>query len=164
MRNAGLDELQAGINIGRRNINSLRYENQIRSDQLLSHVRFFATPWIARPPCPSPTPGVHWDSCPLSWWCHPTILSSVAHFSCPQLFPASGSFPMTFRIRWPKYWSFSSSPSDEYSGLISFRIGRFDLLAVQGILKSFLQYHSLKASVLQRSANSHIHSWLLKKT
>jgi len=49
----------------------------------------------ARPPCPSPTPGVHPNSCPLSQWCHPTILSSVVPFSCPQSFPASGSFQMS---------------------------------------------------------------------
>jgi len=49
----------------------------------------------SRPPCPSPTSGVDSNSCPLSWWCHPTILSSVVPFSCPQSFPASGSFPMS---------------------------------------------------------------------
>ena len=56
------------------------------------------------------------------------------------------------RIRWPKYWSFSISPSNEYSGLISFRIDRFDLLAAQRTLKSLLQHHSLKASILWHSA------------
>ena len=65
------------------------------SVQLLSRVRLFATPWIT-PPCPSPTPGVHLNSCPLCWWCHPAISSSVVPFSsCPQSFPASGSFPMS---------------------------------------------------------------------
>ena len=59
---------------------------------------------------------------------------------------------LALHIRWPKYWSFSISPSSEYSGLISFRIGWFDLLAVQGALKSHLQHHSLKASVLWHSA------------
>ena len=76
--------------------------------------------------------------------------------SCPQSFPASGSFLMksVLHIRWPKYWSFSFSihPSNEYSGLISLRIDWFDLLAVQGTLKSLLQNHSLKASILQHSA------------
>ena len=64
----------------------------------LSHVRLFATLWTtahARPPCPSPTPGVHSNSCPLSWWCHPAISSSVIPFSCPQSLPASESFPMS---------------------------------------------------------------------
>ena len=76
----------------------------------------------ARPPCPSPTPGVYSNSCPLSQWCQPTISSSIVPFSHLQSFPASGSFPMSvLRIRWPKYWSvsFSISPSNEYSGLIS---------------------------------------------
>ena len=95
----------------------------------------------ARPPCPSPTPRGHPNPCPLSRWCHPTISSTVVPFSsCPQSFPASGSFPMSLCIRWPKYWSFSFSicPSNEYSGLISFRIDWLDLLAVQGTLKSLL--------------------------
>ena len=88
------------------------------------------------------TTGACSDSCPLSWWCHPTITSSVVRFSCLQSFPVSGSFPMALHIRWPKYWSFSISPSNEYSGLISFRIDWFDL-AVQGTLKSLLQNHKL---------------------
>ena len=88
-----------------------------------------------RLPCPSPTPGVYSNSCSLSWWCHPTISSSVVPFSsCPQSFPVSGSFPMSqvLRIQWPKYWSFSFSisPSNECSGLISFRMDYLDLLAV----------------------------------
>ena len=80
---------------------------------------------------------------------------SIAPFSssCPQSFPASGSFPMKqlFCIRWPKYWSFSFSitPSREYSRLISLRIDWFDLLVVQGNLKSLLQHHNSKASILQ---------------
>ena len=77
----------------------------------------------ARPPCPSPTPGVYSNSCPSSQWCHPAISSSVVPFSsCPQSLPASGSFPMS--MRWPKYWSFSFSisPSNEHPGLISFRM------------------------------------------
>jgi len=79
---------------------------------------------------------------PLSRWCHPTILSSVVPFSCFPSFPASGSFSIesVLCIRWSKYWSFSFSisPSNEYSGLISFRIDWFDL---QGTLGSLLQYH-----------------------
>ena len=110
----------------------------------------------ARPPCPSPTPGACSDSCPLSRWCHPTISSSVISFSsCLQSFPASGSFQMTvLHIRWPKYWSFSFSisPSNEYSGLICFRMDWLDLLAVQGTLKSLLQHYSSKTSIIQCSA------------
>ena len=96
-------------------------------------------------------------SCPLNQWCHPTISSSVIPFSsCLQYFPASGSFPMKRwqSIRWPKYWSlsFSISPSNEYSELISFRMDLLDLLAVQGALKSLLQHHSSKVAVLWCSA------------
>ena len=111
----------------------------------------------ARHPCPSPTPQACSNSCPSSQWCHQTISFSVIHFSsCLQSLPASGSFPMkrAFRIRWPKYWSFSLSisPSNDNSGLISFRMDCFDLLEVQGTLKCLLQHHSSKASVLQHSA------------
>ena len=70
----------------------------------------------ARPPCPSPAPGVYSNPCPLSQWCHPTISSSVVPFSSRlQSFPASGSFPRSFLIRWPKYWSLtiSISPSNQ---------------------------------------------------
>ena len=104
----------------------------------------------ARPPCPSPSPKVCPSSCPLHWWCHPAISSFDARFSfCPQSFPALG----TSHIRWPKYWSFSFSisPSNEYLGLISLKIDWFGLLAVQGTLRSLLQHHSSKASILWRS-------------
>ena len=102
-----------------------------------------------RPPCPS-TPGVHPNPFPRSWWCHPTISSSVIPFSsCPKSLPALGSFQMSqlSACRWPNYWSFSFniSPSNEHPGLISFGMDWLDLLAVQGTLKSLLQHHSSKA-------------------
>ena len=88
--------------------------------------------------------------------CHPTISSSLIPFSCLQSFPASGSFPVTqFFIsdgQSIKSFSFSISLSNEHSGLISFRMDWLDLLAVQGTLKSLLQHHSSKASILQCSA------------
>ena len=109
-----------------------------------------------RPTCPSPTPGACSNSCPLSWWCHSTKPSSVIPFSsCLQPFPASViSSESVLCIRWPKYWSFSFniSPSSEYSWQISFRMNWLDLLAVQGTLKSLLQHHSSKASILWCSA------------
>ena len=81
--------------------------------------------------------------------CHPLLLQ-------PSIFPSIRVFSSesVLRIRWPKFWSFSFtiSPSNEYSGLISFRMNWLDLLAVQGTLKSLLQHHSSKASILQRSA------------
>ena len=111
----------------------------------------------ARPPCPSPMPGVFSNSCPSSQWCHPAISSSVVPFSsCPQSLPASGSFPVSQLFAWGghKYWSFSFSicPSNEHPGLICFRMDWLDLLSVQGTLKSLLQHHSSKASILRRSA------------
>ena len=107
----------------------------------------------ARLPCPSPNPGACSNSCPLSRWCHPTILSSVVLFSSrSSIFPSIRVFSNEsgLHIRWPKYWSFSFniSLSNEYSGLISFRMDWLDLLAVQGTLKSLLQHHSSKASIL----------------
>ena len=110
----------------------------------------------SRLPCSSLSCGICSDSWPLSRWCHPTISSSVASFSCSQSFPASRSCSKesALHIRWPKEWSFSFSisPSNEYSRLISFRMDWFDLLAVQGTLKSLLWHHSSKASILQCSA------------
>ena len=104
-----------------------------------------------RPPCPSPTPGVYPNSCPLSWWCHPAISSSVVPFSCLQSFPASGSFQMSQLFAsggWSIGFSFNISPFSEHPGLISFSMDWLDLLAVQGTLKSLLQHHSSKASIL----------------
>ena len=105
-----------------------------------------------RLPCPSPSPGVYSNSCPLSQWCHPIFCHPLLLLLL--IFPSIRVFTneSAFCIRWPKYWSFtfSISPSSEYSGLISFRIDWFDL-AVQGILKSLLQHHYSKTLVLQHS-------------
>ena len=95
-------------------------------------------------------------------WVGNAVSSSVSPFSsCLQSFPASGSFQMShfFAISWPKYWSvsFSICPSNEYSGLTSFRMEWLDLLAVQGTLKSLLQHHSSKASILWRSSFIIVH-------
>ena len=110
----------------------------------------------ARPPRPSPAPGVCSNPCPLTWWCHPTI-SSSRPLLLPSIFPSIRVFSneLALCIRWPKYWSFSFniSSSNEYSGLISFRIDLFDLLAIQGTLKSLLQHHSSKIPSLQHSAS-----------
>ena len=113
-------------------------------------------PQHTRPPCLSPTSGVHPDSCSLSRWCHPNISSCHPLLLLPSIFPSIRVFSheSALRIRWPKYWSFNFniSPSNEHRGLISFRKDWLDLLAVQGILKSLLQHHSSKASILQHSA------------
>ena len=131
---------------------SVHFSLSVMSDSLQPHGLQHA-----RPPCPSPTPGVYSNSCPLSQWCHPTISSSVVPFPfCLQSFPGSGCYSSesVLHIRWPKYWrfSFNISHSDEYSELISFRIDWLDLLAVQGTLKCLLQHHSAKASILWFSA------------
>ena len=131
----------------------------IRSDQSLSRVRLFATPWIpARQASLSITSS--WSSLRLTSiesvmpsshliLCRPLLLP-------PSIFPSIRVFSSesALRIRWPKYWSFSFIiiPSKDHPGLISFRMDWLDLLAVQGILKSLLQHHSAKASILWCSA------------
>ena len=125
--------------------------------QLLRHVLLFATPWTA----------AHQASLSTNSWsllklmsiesvmpsnllifCHPLLL-------LPSIFPSIGIFSndSVLRIRWPEYWSFSFSisPSNDYSGLISFRMDWLNLLAVQGTLKGLLQHHSSKASILWHS-------------
>ena len=124
----------------------------------------------ARLPCPSVSPGAHSNSCPLSQWCHPTILSSVIPFSsCLQSFSVSiFSDELVLCIRCPRYCSFSFniSPSSEYSGLISFRIDWFDLLAVQGTLEFSLtpqlKKHHFFGIQLSLGSNFYIHTWLLE--
>ena len=130
----------------------------------LSHVQLFVTPWTAarRAFCPLPTPGVHPNPCPLSQQCHPTISPSVVPFSSHlPSFPASGSFQMSQLST--KYWSFSFSisPSNQYSGLISFRMDSLDVFSVQWTLKSLLQHHSQKHQFFSAQpssqSNSHDH-------
>ena len=125
----------------------------------------------ARLLCPSLSPRVYSNLCPLSWWCYLTISTSIVPLSfCFQSFP-SGYLPVSllFSLDGQKYWSFgfSISPSSEYSELISFRIDCLDFLAGQGTLKSLLQHHSLKASVIGAQPillySSHILTWLLEK-
>ena len=107
----------------------------------------------ARLPCLSPTPIACSNSCPSSRWCHPILCYPLLLLS--SIFPSIRIFSneSVLCIKWPKYWSFSSTicPSNEYSGLISFTTDWFDLLAVQVTLKSLLQHHSSKASILQHS-------------
>ena len=139
-----------------------RWENNFhgKSVQSLSHVRLFATPWTAARQASlsitntrsllklmsteSEMPSNHLILC------RPLLL-------LPSVFPSIRVFSneSVLRIRWPKYWSFSFniSPSTAYSGLISFRMDWLDLLAVQGTLKSLLQHHSSKASILQHSVS-----------
>ena len=123
---------------------SVQFSHSVVSNSLWPH-----EPQHTRPPCPSPTPGVHANPCPLSQWCHPTISSSHPLLLLPSVFPSISVFSdeSALHISWPNYWSFSIkiSPTNEYPGLISFRMDWLDLFAVQGTLKSLLQHHSSKA-------------------
>ena len=121
---------------------SVQFSCSVMSDSLRPHKLQHA-----RPPCPSPTPRVHSNSRPLSQWCHPAILSSVVSFSsCSQSLPASESFPMSQLFAW------GGQSTGVSALLISFRMDWMDLLAVRGTLKSLLQHHGSKASILQCSA------------
>ena len=118
--------------------------------------------------CPSPSPGVSSNSCPLSQWCHPTILSSQPLLLLPLIIPSSKVFPKesALLIKWPKYWSFSISPSNEYWGLISFRIGSL-IWEYRRLSRVFsnttVQKHQFFYAQLSSQSNSHIHTWLLEK-
>ena len=130
---------------------SVQFSHSVVSDSLQPHESQHA-----RPPCPSRTPGVHPNSCPLSrWYIQPSHPLSSPSPPAPNPSQHQSLFQwVNFSHGWPKYWSFSFSiiPSKEHPGLISFRMDWLDLLAVQGTLKSLLQHHSSKASVLRCSA------------
>ena len=133
---------------------TLEQSVQFRSVQSLSHSNPLQPHRLqhTRLPCPSPTPGVYSNSCPLSRWWHWTISSSVIPFSC-HLSQHWGLFQwLGSSHQMAKGFSFSIGSSNEYSELISFRIDWFGLLAIQGTVKSLLQHHNLKASILRHSA------------
>ena len=115
------------------NVHSVQFSHSVVSDSLQLH-----EPQHTRPPCPSPTPRVHPNPCPLSRWCHPTIILCRPLLLLPSVFPSIRVFSneSAIYIRWPKDWCFSLniSPSNEHPGLISFRMDWLDLLAVQGTL------------------------------
>ena len=145
---------------------SVQFSHSVVSDSLWPYESQHA-----RPPCPSPTPGVHPNSCPSSWWCHPAISSSVIPFSCPQSLPASGSFPKSQLFAWggqstgvsalasflPKK-SQGWSPS-EWTGWIS--------LQSKGLSRVFsnttVQKHQFFSAQLSSQSNSHIHTWPQEK-
>ena len=137
---------------------------KIRSDQSISCVRLFVTPWIAahQAPCPSPTPRVHWDSCPGSQWCHPAISSSVVPFSsCPQSLPASESFSMSQHFIW-------GGQSTGVSALASFlpkNTQGWSPLEWTGwiSLDTTVQKHQFFGTQPSSQSNSHIHTWPQEK-
>ena len=142
-------------NLGKKD--SVQFNHSVVSNSLQSHESQHA-----RPPCPSPTPGLHSNSCPSSRWCHPAISSSVVPFSsCIRVFSNDSALP----IRWPKYWSFSFhilnskntqgwSPL-EWTGWIS--------LQSKGLSRVFsnitVQKNQFFGSQLSSQSNSHIHTW-----
>ena len=152
----------------------MAFKIQFSSVQLLSGVRFFATPWTAV--CQAALSMTDSRSL-LKLMSIDSVMPSNHFILCcpllllPSIFPSIRAFTneSVLRIRWLKYWSFSFSisPSNEYSGLSSFRIYWLDLLAVQGTLKNLIHHQSSKASIfgtqLSSQSNSHIHIWPLEK-
>ena len=146
---------------------SVQFSHSVVSDSLQPHESQHT-----RPPCPSPTPGVHSDSHPSSQWCHPTISSSVVPFSsCPQSFPASESFPMSQLFPWGgqstgvsdlasflRKKSQDWSPS-EWTGWISLQSKEFSRV----FSNTTVQKHQFFGAQLSSQSKSHIHTWLLEK-
>ena len=132
-------------------------EHHVIFVQLLSHIRLSVIPWTTE--CQA-SPSFTISQSLLRLMSIDSVMPCNHLILCcpllllPSVFPSIRVFSSesVLRIRWPKYWSFSFSPSNEYSGLISFRTDQFDRLVVQGTLKSLLQHHNLKASLLQCSA------------
>ena len=145
----------------------VQFSCSVVSDSLQPH-----EPQHARPPCPSPTPGVHPNQCLLSWWCHPTISSSVIPFSsCPQSLPASESFPMSQLFTWGgQSTGVSASASvlpmntQDWSPL-----GWSCWISLQskGLSRVFsnttVQKHQFFSTQLSSQSNSHVHMWPLEK-
>ena len=151
---------------GHEEFSSVQFSHSVMSDSLWPRGQQHA-----RLPCLSPTPRAYSNSCPLSWWCHPTASSSVVSLLLlPSIFPCIRVFSnKSLHIRWPKYWSFSFSisPSNEYLGLISWRVDwvwspcsprdsheSSSIPRFKSIYSSALSFHYMK---------SHIHTWLLEK-
>ena len=146
---------------------SVQFSRSVMSDSLRPHESQHA-----RPPCPPPTPGVHWNSCPSSWWCHPTISSSVVPFSsCLQSFPASGSFPMSqFFPTGGQSIGVSASASVlpmniqdwvplGWTGWISLQFNRLSRV----FSNTTIQKHQFSGAQPSLWSNFHIHTWLLEK-
>ena len=147
-------------------LRSVQFSHSVMSDSLRPHESQHA-----RPPCLSPTPGVHPNSCPSSRWCHPAISSSVIHFSsCPQSLPASESFPMSQLFAWGGQIigasALASFPSKKTQGWSSEWIGCISLQS-KGLSEVFsnttVQKHQFFGAQPSPQSNSHIHTWPLEK-
>ena len=148
-------------------LSSVQFSRSVVSDSLWP-----GEPQHVRPPCPSPTPGVHPNPCPLSRWCHPTIIFSVVPFSsCLQSLPASGSFPVSQLFAWGGQ---STGVSASTSVLLMNTqdwspLGWTDWISLQSkglsrvFSKTAVQKHQFFSTQLSSQSNSHIHTWLLEK-
>ena len=158
---------ESSIDIATLQFNSVQFSRSVVSDSLWPHESQHA-----RPPCPSPNPGVHSNSRPWSWWCHPAISSSVTPFSsCPQSFPASESFLMSQLFAWGGQSTGVSASASflpkntqgcsplEWTGWIS--------LQSKGLSRVFsnttVQKHQFFGAQLSSQSNSHIHTWPVEK-
>ena len=147
-------------------LSSVQFSSSVVSKSLQTHKLQHT-----RPPCPSPTPGVHSNSRLSSRWCHPAISSSVVpFFSCHQSLQYQSLFnESTLDIRWQKYWSFSFSisTSKEHLGLISLESTGWISLQSKGLSRVFsnttVQKHQFFSAQLSSQSNSHMHTWLLEK-
>ena len=146
---------------------SVQFSHSVVSNSLWLH-----EPQQTRPPCPSPTPGIYSNSCPLSWWCHPTISSSVVPFSsCPQSFPASGSFPVSQLFPWGGQSTGVSASASVlpmntqdwsplgWTGWISLQSKGLSRVSSN----TTVQKHQFFSAQLSSQSNSHIHTWPLEK-
>ena len=140
---------------------SVQFSRSVVSNSLRPHESQHA-----RPPCPSPAPGVHSDSCPSSLWCHPAISSSVIPFSCPQSFPASGSFPMSQLFTWGGQsigvWASPSVLPMNTQGWSPLGWTGWISLQSKGLSRIFsnttVQKHQFFGAQLSSQSNSHIHT------
>ena len=149
------------------NVSAVQFNRSVMSDSLRPH-----EPQHSRPPCPSPTPGVHPNPCPLSQWCHPTILSSlIPFFSCPQSFPASASFQISQLFAWGgqsigvlALTSILPMNTQDWSSLGWTGWISLQSKGLSGVFSNTtVQKHQFFGAQLSSQSNFHIHTWSLEK-
>ena len=163
-------EIKRRLLLGRKaitNLSSVQFSHSVVSDSLQPHESQYA-----RPPCPSPTPRVHSNSCPSSQWCHPAISSSVVSFSsCPQSLPATGSFPISQLIAWggQSIWVSALASVLPMNTQNWSPLGWTGWISLQskGLSRVFsnitVQKHQFFGAQLSSQSNRHIHTWPLEK-